>query len=282
MTSRIFSMFAGFAILAFAGQASGQGLTEMVFNAGVNFGAAERLTEMCPRYRFDKRQRRRFEEVARLQRSAFGLGRQKGRSEIAKLLAEQQGEMLEAMACLSAVMMFGPHGSVVSDVLIEDEKVAAREEAKRKKREAARKAKAEARKSEPAPAGAKEGDLIIDQDEERPDKLAGRHAMRLKTVEYAGMSVRVGCVPCFNAMTIIGIHDGVPYALNGLTRPRLGRYRVVINGKAQPVRDVDGSPLEPLFDLISEAQKVPGCDAGSHDLTSRLARAVTEGKCLAW
>lgn len=282
MHSRFIGAIAVIIALVLPGQAAGQGVAELVFNAGVNFGAAERLTELCPRYRFDRRQRRRFDEVARLHRSAFRRGRQKGRSEIAKLIAEQPDDMAEAMACLSAVMMFGPYGSVVRDVLAEDPKAVAREEAQRKKREAARKAKASARKDEPAPPGAQNGDLIIDQDEERPDKLTGRHAMRLETIEHEGKSLQVGCVPCFNAMTIIGIYEGVPYALNGLTRPRLGRYRVVVDAMARPVRDVDGSPLEPLFGLISKAQRVPGCDAGAHDLMGRLAQAVTEGKCLAW
>ena len=270
------------AAVALAGPSRAQGLAEMVFNAGVNFGAAEQLTELCPRYIFDRRERRRFGEVARLHQRAFDLGRAKGRSQIAKLIDEQSPDMAKAMACLTAVLMFGPTGNTVSGVLVDDKKVAAREAAQREKREADRKAAAEARKDQPAPPDANDGDLIADADDSRPDKLTGRHAMRLKSIEHEGKSLRVGCVPCFNAVTTIGIYDGVPYALNGAPRTRLGRYRVVINGEAKPVRDILGSVLGAGSGLISEARKVPGCDTAQQDFVNRLVKALTEGACLAW
>lgn|GEM_PF-6396829 len=269
-------------LLLFPDVSASQGLAETVFNAGVNFGAAERLTELCPEYKFDRQTRRQFDQVSKLQRAAFALGRQKGRAEIAKIMGQQPPDLAEATACLTAALMFGPYGNTIQGALIEDKSITARKEAARKKNEAQRKAKAAARKDEPPPTGAKEGDLIVDQDDERPDKLAGRHEMRLRSIERDGEAIQVGCVPCFNAMTTIAIYQGVPYALNGLTRPRLGRYRVVIDGVARPVRDVEGSPLDPVLNLISEAQKVPGCNAATHDFTNRLARAVTEGACLAW
>jgi len=269
-------------LLLFPNVTASQELAESVFNAGVNFGAAERLTELCPEYMFDRQTRRQFDKVAKLQRSAFAFGRQKGRAEITKIMEQQPPDLAEAMACLTATLMFGPNGNTIQGALIENKRIRAQNEAARKKREAQRKAKAAARKDEPPPTGAKEGDLIVDQDDEQPDKLAGRHEMRLRSIERDGETILVGCVPCFNAMTTMAIYQSVPYALNGLTRPRLWRYRVVIDGVARPVRDVEGSPLDPVLNLISEAQKVPGCNAATHDFTNRLARAVTEGACLAW
>lgn len=44
--------------------------------------------------------------------------------------------------------------------------------------------------------------------------------------------------------------------------------------------DVVGSPLEPLFDLISEAQRVPGCDVAPGDFLDRLIKALQKGVCL--
>ena len=179
--------------LAMAVPASGQSLADRLYNAGANFGMAQRLSELCPRYKISPSMRRRFTEVSRPNKALFQLGREDGRDKIDDIQAEQTEEdIADAMACLSAALLFGPHGSVVANVLVEDRKVAAREERERNKREAEKIAGIKARKDEPAPADDKDGDLIIEEHEEQPDKLAGRYTMSLKTIEHDGKQVQVG------------------------------------------------------------------------------------------
>ena len=81
---------------------------------------------------------------------------------------------------------------------------------------------------------------------------------------------------------MIAIHEGVPYAINGTTRTHYGRYRLVVSGKARPVRDVEGSPLWPVMNLIEKTEGAPGCEmaTGRRGVMQEMIDAITDGTCL--
>jgi hypothetical protein len=120
-----------------------------------------------------------------------------------------------------------------------------------------------------------------------PDRLTGRHSLRLREVYVGGGTWQVGCVPCFSVLTTIGIWRGEAYALNGTTRPQRQRYRLVVGRDSRAVRDIDDIRDKALWlqaaQMIGEAQKAPGCElapiAGT-GLTDRIFMAMRHGVCL--
>jgi hypothetical protein len=110
------------------------------------------------------------------------------------------------------------------------------------------------------------------------DALVGNHVMRLERVSIEGDHWEVGCVPCFNALTLLGIHRGTAYALNGSTEERISRFKLIVNSKATRVRSWNDMP-NPQSTLLGRAMAVPGCRPASGSV-QRTFEAVTAGRCL--
>lgn len=140
---------------------------------------------------------------------------------------------------------------------------------------------ADHRRDKNAPPGVPDGSFVIDRDPRGTDRLAGVHAFRSESAFLFGRSVEVGCVPCFSAVTNVAVIDGVPYAVNGLTRPKLERYWLVRGGRMLPVRDVEALNRSEPPGLIERVQSVPGCASPAvAEMAQRLLAMSVSGHCL--
>lgn len=126
----------------------------------------------------------------------------------------------------------------------------------------------------------------------------GDHELVLRTVRRSSLGMTwlpreemaVGCVPCFNALTLVAIVDGTPYALNGSTRTWSTRMALRMPGATySPVRDPYEGPeqeaaeLRPhILRLIGVAQDTPGCaiDRTEKGSLQRSFDAISLGTCL--
>lgn len=257
-------------VMASAVSPQAKAQSQGIFNAGAHHGRLKALARRCSDLQLNTPKRNLLETFRKIDPSSFAAGVAQGSAEVDKIL-EAQSE--PDAACALAILLYGPSGLNVTGMARINPIIEKKREQDRKRADQA----VRNRRDVAAPNDAADGDLIITGDPK--DRMGGRHALRIETDTLDGRTMQVGCVPCFNMYTNIAIIDGVPFAANGLTMTRRGRFRVVVDGVARPVRGNDEIADMPPS-LISRIQTVPGC-AGPTDIISRGYDALTRGICLA-